>query len=107
MTRASMLLRRAASESALQPPPATWRERYGVALVAPGAALAATLLLNGRGDEPFMVFFAVAVMVSAWYGGWQAGVLATVAGVLANAFVVLPPGTAVAGKQSALRLGLF
>ncbi|HEV2022703.1 MAG TPA: PAS domain S-box protein, partial [Terriglobales bacterium] len=103
-----MLLRRAASDSALTPPRVSGRERYGVALAATGAALAATLLLHGTGTDPIMVFFAVAVMVSAWYGGWKAGLLATVASVLANVLFVLPPlGSAALEKQNAIRLGLF
>ena len=103
-----MLLRRAASESALTPPRGSGRERYAVALASTGAALAATLLLHGASDDPFLVFFAVAVMVSAWYGGWKAGLLATVASVLANAlFVLPPPGPAALEKQHAIRLGLF
>ena len=102
-----MLLRRAASESALTPPRSRGWVGYGVALAATGLALAATLLLHGTGDV-FMLFFAVAVMVSAWYGGWKAGLLATVASVLANAFLVLPPpGSPAPEKQYAIHLGLF
>ena len=103
-----MFLRWAASPSALTPPRGSGRERYGVALASTGAALAATLLLHGAGGDPLMVFFAVAVMVSAWYGGWKAGLLATVASVLANAvFVLPPPGSAALEKQNAIHLGLF
>jgi PAS domain S-box-containing protein len=82
--------------------------RYGVALASTGAALAATLVLHGSGDDPFMIFFAMAVMVSAWYGGWQAGLLAAVTSVLANAFLVLPPpGGPALQAQAATHLGLF
>ena len=103
-----MLLRRAASGSALTPPQGSGRERYAVALASTGAALAATLLLHGSGNDPFMSFFAVAVMVSAWYGGWKAGLLTTLASVLASVLLVLPPpGSAALEKQSAIHLGLF
>ena len=102
-----MLLRQAASESALTPPRGRGRGRYGVALAATGLALAATVLLQGSGDDAFMVFFAVAVVVSVWYGGWKAGVLATVASVVANVLVVLPPPGPAEAKQYAIRLGLF
>jgi PAS domain S-box-containing protein len=79
-----------------------------VALLATGAALAATLLLHGAGNDPFMSFFAVAVMVSAWYGGWKAGLLTTLASVLVNALLILPPpGSAALEKQRAIHLGLF
>ena len=82
--------------------------RYGVALASTGAALAATLLLHGSADDPFMIFFAMAVMVSAWYGGWQAGLLATVTSVLASAFLVLPPsGGPALETRAAIHLGLF
>ncbi|MDP9264192.1 MAG: PAS domain S-box protein [Acidobacteriota bacterium] len=103
-----MLLRQAASDNALTPPRGSERERYGVALASTGAALAATLLLRGTTGDPIMILFAVAVMVSAWYGGWKAGLLSAVASVLANLFLVLPlPNSAILGKQDAIRLGLF
>ena len=102
-----MLLRQAASDNALTPPQGSERERYGVALASTGAALAATLLLRGTTGDPIMILFAVAVMVSAWYGGWKAGLLSTVASVLTNILLILPPGPTVLGRQSALRLGLF
>jgi len=103
-----MLLRRAASGSALTPPRGSGRERYAVALLSTAAALAATLLLHGAGADPFMTFFAVAVMVSAWYGGWKAGLWATVASVLANLFLLLPPpGSPALQQQSTIHLGLF
>ncbi len=102
-----MLLRRAVSDSALTPPHSRGPMRYGVALAATGLALAATLMLRGTGDVS-MLFFAVAVMVSGWYGGWKAGLLATVASVLANAYLVLPPpGSAALEKQYVIHLGLF
>ncbi len=100
-----MLLRQAASESALTPP--RGRGLYGVALAATGLALAATVLLQSSGGEPVMVFFAVAVVVSVWYGGWKPGVLATVASVAANVLVVLPPPGPAEEGQYVLRLGLF
>ena len=51
--------------------------RYTIALAAPGlAALAELLLPSIANSAPFLLFF-VAVVVSAWFGGWGPGLLST------------------------------
>ena len=50
--------------------------RYGVAILSIILALIPALLLPGV-IESRLVVFAVAVMVSAWYGGWKPGLVAT------------------------------
>src|SRR5258708_18380760 len=50
--------------------------RYGVALLSTVLALIPTLFLSDMAESRLVVF-AVAVMVSAWYGGWQPGLAAT------------------------------
>src|SRR6204780_2734124 len=50
--------------------------RYGVALLSPLLALIPTLFFSDLAESRLVVF-AVAVMVSAWYGGWKPGLAAT------------------------------
>ncbi|MGO9405359.1 MAG: hypothetical protein ACLPVW_18010, partial [Terriglobales bacterium] len=50
--------------------------RYGVALLSAVLALIPTLFFSDIGESRLVVF-AVAVMVSAWYGGWKPGLAAT------------------------------
>src|SRR5881628_2705336 len=50
--------------------------RYGVAVLSTTLALIPSLLLADI-VESRLVVFAVAVMVSAWYGGWKPGLVAT------------------------------
>jgi PAS domain S-box-containing protein len=50
--------------------------RYGVAVLSTALALIPTVLLADV-SESRLALFGVAVMVSAWYGGWKPGVVAT------------------------------
>jgi PAS domain S-box-containing protein len=50
--------------------------RYGVAVLSTTLALLPVLLLPNIAESRLAVF-AVAVMVSAWYGGWKPGLVAT------------------------------
>ncbi len=50
--------------------------RYGVAVLSTTLALIPVLLLPNIAESRLAVF-AVAVMVSAWYGGWKPGLVAT------------------------------
>ncbi len=50
--------------------------RYGVALLSTVLALIPTLFFSDIAESRLVVF-AVAVMVSAWYGGWKPGLAAT------------------------------
>src|SRR6202050_5109011 len=50
--------------------------RYGVAVLSTTLALIPALLLPNI-TESRLAVFAVAVMVSAWYGGWKPGLAAT------------------------------
>jgi PAS domain S-box-containing protein len=50
--------------------------RYGVALLSTVLALIPTLYFSDIAESRLVVF-AVAVMVSAWYGGWKPGLAAT------------------------------
>lgn len=60
----------------MSPARATPILRYGVALLSIILALIPALLLSDV-VESRLVVFAVAIMVSAWYGGWKPGLVAT------------------------------
>ena len=51
--------------------------RYGVALLSIILALIPVFLLTDVVESRLLVF-AVAVMVSAWYGGWKPGLATTI-----------------------------
>ncbi|UBF25343.1 PAS domain S-box protein [Kovacikia minuta CCNUW1] len=86
-------------------------QRYGVAVIAMLVALLLMLLLNPwvpMGASPFLLFFA-AVMVSAWYGGFGPGFLATILASLAASYFFLPPfqNFRIAAPADMVRLGIF
>jgi len=62
--------------------------RYGVALLSTILALIPTLFLSDMAESRLVVF-AVAVMVSAWYGGWKPGLAATSFALTVNAYYAL------------------
>src|ERR687898_3174818 len=66
--------------------------RYGVAVLAAGAALGIKLLLDPLTvqDTPFLLVFG-AIIVSAWYGGLGPGLMATGISVLATDYFFLYP----------------
>ncbi|HEX6908087.1 MAG TPA: DUF4118 domain-containing protein, partial [Terriglobales bacterium] len=58
------------------PPRRPAAARIALAVAITGLALALTLLLSNF-VETRLVVFTLAVMVSAWYGGWKPGLVAT------------------------------
>jgi PAS domain S-box-containing protein len=62
--------------------------RYSVALLSAVLALIPTLLLTDIAESRLVVF-AVAVMVSAWYGGWKPGLAATTFALTVSAYYSL------------------
>jgi PAS domain S-box-containing protein len=62
--------------------------RYGVAVLSTTLALIPTLLLANV-SESRLALFAVAVMVSAWYGGWKPGLVATAFALTVSAYFSL------------------
>jgi PAS domain S-box-containing protein len=71
--------------------------RYGVAVLSTALALIPTVLLADV-SESRLALFGVAVMVSAWYGGWKPGVVATAFAMTVSAYFSL------AGDHSATQL---
>ncbi len=82
---------------------------YAVALLAVGSVLLLTLLLQPLLKSSIFLLFFAAVAVSAWYGGMEAGLLATALSTLAVSYFFLEPvfSLLVANLDSILRLGLF
>ncbi len=62
---------------------------YAIAIVTTALALAMALLTPAA--ETRLVVFAIAVMVSAWAGGWKPGLLATGLAVFENVWFFFPP----------------
>src|SRR5258708_12291549 len=81
--------------------------RYGVAVLSTTLALIPALLLPNIAESRLAVF-AVAVMVSAWYGGWKPGLVATSFALTVSAyFSFSPEQTPVQFRSTMLRPPLF
>jgi PAS domain S-box-containing protein len=81
--------------------------RYGVAVLSTALALIPTVLLANV-SESRLALFGVAVMVSAWYGGWKPGVVATAFALTVSAyFSLVGEHTADQLRTAILRLSLF
>jgi PAS domain S-box-containing protein len=94
-------------DASLVPPRSAPVLRYGVAVLSTTLALIPALLLSDL-VESRLVVFAVAVMVSAWYGGWKPGLVATSFAVTVNAYFSLHGVKTEAEYQRALvHLALF
>ncbi len=80
-----------------------------VTLLAVGSALLLTLLLQPLLEPTIFLLFFAAVAVSAWYGGMEAGLLATTLSTLGVSYFFLEPvfSLLVANLDSIVRLGLF
>src|SRR4030081_111766 len=81
--------------------------RYGVAILSTVLALIPTLFFSDIAESRLAVF-AVAVMVSAWYGGWKPGLVATSFALTVSAYYSLAgPHTPSEYRQAITRLALF
>jgi PAS domain S-box-containing protein len=81
--------------------------RYGVAVLSTALALIPTILLADV-SESRLALFGVAVMVSAWYGGWKPGVVATAFALTVSAYFSLAGEHSPQQLRTAiLRLSLF
>lgn len=85
-------------------------KRYGVAILAVALAVTLMLMLDpwiSMSQTPFMVLFG-AVMVSAWYGGIEPGMLATgLSAVLSEYFFLSPSYSFALEWQNVIKLSLF
>ena len=81
--------------------------RYGVAVLSTALALIPTVLLADV-SESRLALFGVAVMVSAWYGGWKPGMVATSFALTVGAyFSLVGQHTPDQLRTAILRLSLF
>jgi PAS domain S-box-containing protein len=81
--------------------------RYGVAVLSIILALIPALVLSDV-VESRLVVFAVAIMVSAWYGGWKPGLVATTFALSVSAYFSLAPGgTPAQYRKAIIHLMLF
>jgi PAS domain S-box-containing protein len=81
--------------------------RYGVAVLSTTLALIPTLLLANVAESR-LALFAVAVMVSAWYGGWKPGLVATSFALTVSAYFSLAGSHTPEQYRTAIfRLALF
>src|SRR5574337_1087988 len=81
--------------------------RYGVAVLSITLALIPALLLSDV-VESRLVVFAVAIMVSAWYGGWKPGLVATAFALTVSAYYsLIGEHSAMEYRKSLANLVLF
>jgi PAS domain S-box-containing protein len=80
--------------------------RYGVAVLSTTLALIPALLLPNVAESRLAVF-AVAVMVSAWYGGWKPGLVATSFALTVSAYFSLSGQHTTTYWPTVIRLSLF
>lgn len=81
--------------------------RYGVAVLSTTLALIPTLLFADIAESRLAVF-GVAVMVSAWYGGWKPGLVATSFALTVSAYFSLAgEHTPEQYRSAIIRLALF
>src|SRR5713101_8908096 len=81
--------------------------RYGVAILSIILALIPAFVLSDVVESRLLVF-AVAIMVSAWYGGWKPGLVATIFAVTVSAYFSLAGAqTATDYRRAITQLTLF
>jgi signal transduction histidine kinase len=83
--------------------------RYSIPVFSVTAGLMLSLLLAPLTNEAAFLLFVAAVMVSAWYGGLGASLLATALAVLTSSYFLLPPlyTLNMADPNDVVHLGLF
>ncbi|HLO48224.1 MAG TPA: PAS domain S-box protein [Kamptonema sp.] len=82
---------------------------YGVAFCSTAIALLLSLWLEAFLSQTIGEFFYIAIMVTAWYGGFQVGSVTVVLSTLALDFFFLPPlhQLGIGSARDMLRLGIF
>ncbi|HEU0209803.1 MAG TPA: ATP-binding protein [Candidatus Udaeobacter sp.] len=81
--------------------------RYALATVLPGLALALAELIPTRADPSHFSLFFIAVMLSSWYGGLGAGLLATILSALSLEYFFISKYFITLDWRAFLRLGVF
>ncbi len=87
--------------------PPLYREAVAIAVVLAAAALRMVFLQALGSRAPFVVFYP-ALVLAALYGGWRAGLLATLVAAVVVGFVWLPPlGFDVGAPEDWLAIAVF
>jgi PAS domain S-box-containing protein len=87
-------------------PPAPLRYAISAALI--GAAVAVNMLIEKRFVGAPALLLLCAVMLSAWFGGFRAGLSATALAILAFVYFFVPPGhTLMMNLEQAPRVAIF
>jgi len=81
--------------------------RYLVAALIPGLAIALAKVIPGRADPSHFSLFFIAVMLTSWYGGLGAGLLATVLSALSLEYFFISKYYITLDWHSLLRLAVF
>lgn len=82
--------------------------RYGIPFVAVAAASFFASLLPGRVDPSHFTLYFLAVMLSAWYGGFGAGLISTILSALAlDYFFISPIYSLELDSHALVRTGVF
>jgi C4-dicarboxylate-specific signal transduction histidine kinase len=82
--------------------------RYAISIASVAAALSLAALLPFRADPSHFTLFFVAVMISAWYGGLGAGLVATIlSAVSLDYFFIAPIHSITLDWRAFLRLSVF
>jgi PAS domain S-box-containing protein len=88
----------------------SWPLRYSLVLLFVGTALAVRLLLNDvlQDNAPFIIFF-IAIVLSAWFGGRKAGLVAALISALLGDYFFIPPTGSlyIAQNKDIFLLGIF
>src|SRR6266850_2518817 len=81
---------------------------YAISIASVGLALALASLLPDRADPSHFTLFFAAVMVSAWYGGLGAGLVATILSALSLDYFFMSPIYSIDYNwQAFMRLSVF
>jgi signal transduction histidine kinase len=82
--------------------------RYAIAVVAVAVALGLASLIPSRADPSHFSLFFIAVMLSSWYGGLGAGLIATILSAVSLDYFFLSPHHSIhLDWRTVLRLGVF
>src|SRR5215472_2283520 len=81
--------------------------RYGIAVASVALALSLASLLSPRADPSHFSLFFIAVMLTSWYGGLGAGLLATVLSALSLEYFFISKYYITLDWHSLLRLAVF
>ena len=85
-----------------------WGVRYLTPVVTVAAATLLASLLPSRVDPSHFTLYFLAVMLSAWYGGWGAGIVSTLLSAVALDYFFIAPIHAVdLDAHAFVRLGVF